>query len=245
MPRHRLFVRQPIARNQYLAIEGDPAHYLNRVLRMRVGDELTIFEGDGLEYPAEISEIGKNKAVLHAGEPHPRDVESPLPIRLAQGVSRGERMDLVVQKATELGVHSIVPLITEFTVVRLKSGRGEKRLEHWRRVVQSACEQCGRNRLPKVAEPQPFSDYLQDASTADRRLLLHPNTDTTIADLAGSADSVDLLIGPEGGLSDAEKEAAVATGFTPVALGPRILRTETAALAAVALVQARWGDLQA
>lgn len=245
MQRHRLFIGQPITRNQYLEVDADTAHYLTRVLRMKPGSELTVFEGNGYEYPAVVTEIGKHKTVLRAGEPVLRDVESPLSVRLIQGVSRGERMDLVVQKATELGVHSIIPVITEYTVVKLKPKRAERRLDHWRKIARGACEQCGRNRLPEIAGPLALTDYLQEASTADQRLLLDPGAGTPITSLEDSAAVVDLLVGPEGGLSPSERETAGTFGFHSVSMGPRILRSETAALTALALVQARWGDLQA
>lgn len=245
MQRHRLFIGQPISRNQYLEVDSDTAHYLTRVLRLKAGSELTIFEGNGYEYPAVVTEAGKHKTVLRAGEPVLRDVESPVSIRLIQGISRGERMDLVVQKATELGVHSIVPVVTEFTVVKLKPKRAQRRLDHWRKIARSACEQCGRNRLPEIAEPEPLTGYLQRPSSADFRLLLHPGASASVASLPDSATLVDLLIGPEGGLSSAERDTAATFGFTPVSMGPRVLRSETAALTALALVQARWGDLQA
>ena len=245
MQRHRLFIGQPITRNQYLEIDGDTAHYLTRVLRLKPGSELTVFEGNGYEYPAVITQIGKQRTVLRAGEPVLRDVESPLSVRLIQGVCRGERMDLVIQKATELGVYSIQPVITEFTVVKLKPKRAQRRLDHWRKIARSACEQCGRNRLPEIIEPVALADYLQRSSTADHRLLLDPDANSTLASLQDRVNAVDVLIGPEGGLSQTERETANTFGFAGVSMGPRVLRAETAALAALALVQARWGDLQA
>lgn len=242
---HRLFIPGPIAAGASLRIEGDQAHYLTRVLRLRTGSDVIIFDGSGPEYPAVITEIQKQFATLQTGDARLRDVESPLDVRLVQGISRGERMDFVVQKAVELGVHRISPVLTEFSVVRLNEDRANRRAAHWNKVAQSACEQCGRNRVPVVDEPLALQDFLQQDAAADCRLLLHPGASKSLERIARPARGVELLIGPEGGLSAAEREAAVAAGFTGVSLGPRVLRTETAALAALAIMQALWGDLQA
>jgi len=203
-----------------------------------------LFDGSGAEFTATVTAIRKQRAELVPGDGVFRNVESPLEIRLIQGVSRGERMDMVVQKATELGIHRISPVLTTHSVVRLDAERSSRRQEHWARIAQGACEQCGRNRLPVIDEPRTLADVLQEPSTTRLRLMLHPGPAGDLPE-TDSPSGVDVLIGPEGGLSDDERDFALSAGFASLSLGPRILRTETAALAAIAVLQARWGDLQA
>jgi 16S rRNA (uracil1498-N3)-methyltransferase len=211
-----------------------------------VGDSLTLFDGQGGEYDARINEFGKDAVHVTVAEHRLVERESPLAVSLAQGISRGERMDLVIQKATELGVSRIVPLITERSVVKLDAKQAEAKLRHWRAIAISACEQCGRNRVPELADVVKFHEYLRDARTAgaaSHRLLLSPTGEARIRDLDGDISTVTVLIGPEGGLTEVEQESALAVGFTAVRLGPRVLRTETAALAALTAIQQRFGDL--
>ncbi|HWM29930.1 MAG TPA: 16S rRNA (uracil(1498)-N(3))-methyltransferase, partial [Woeseiaceae bacterium] len=244
-PPNRLYVPEALRPGHELRLDDERAHYVARVLRLRVGDGLVLFDGSGGEFAAAIAEVSKRGIVVRIGERREQNVESPLPIALIQGISRGERMDFVVQKATELGVHRITPLVTEFSVVRLDGGRSGKRREHWSRIAASACEQCGRNVVPAIDAPQSFSGWLESgASSAVARILLHPGAKGTLAGLERIHDRVELLIGPEGGLSDSEVMQAEAAGFSACSLGPRILRTETAALAAIAVLQARWGDFR-
>jgi 16S rRNA (uracil1498-N3)-methyltransferase len=239
----RVYVDAPLAAGERVILEGNAASHVSRVLRLRVGEALTLFNGAGGEYAASIDAARGGRLTVAVGEPRAVERESPLTLTLAQGVSRGERMDLVVQKATELGVSGIVPLFTERSVVRLGAQQAERKLNHWRAIAIAACEQSGRNRLPKVAPPLSLADLLR--SGADReggRLLLSPGATSRLDALPHPATSVTVLIGPEGGLTDAEQEAAVAAGFLPVRLGPRVLRTETAAIAALALLQREFGD---
>jgi len=186
------------------------------------------------------------------GERQPAERESPLALTLAQGISRGERMDWVVQKATELGVTTLVPLLTERSVVRLDAHQTDRKVNHWRAVAIAACEQCGRDRLPQVTAPLSLRDFLRGtvaggsrggAPADSMRLVLSPVAERRIGDLARAAGSVTVLIGPEGGLTQEEQEVAAGAGFTPVRLGPRVLRTETAAIAALTLLQRQFGDL--
>jgi 16S rRNA (uracil1498-N3)-methyltransferase len=238
-----VYVDAPLAAGERVILEGNAASHVSRVLRLRVGEALTLFNGAGGEYAASIDAARGGRLTVAVGEPRAVERESPLTLTLAQGVSRGERMDLVVQKATELGVSGIVPLFTERSVVRLGAQQAERKLNHWRAIAIAACEQSGRNRLPKVAPPLSLADLLR--SGADReggRLLLSPGATSRLDALPHPATSVTVLIGPEGGLTDAEQEAAVAAGFLPVRLGPRVLRTETAAIAALALLQREFGD---
>jgi 16S rRNA (uracil1498-N3)-methyltransferase len=241
---NRLYVAGPLEPGKDLRLDGERSHYVARVLRLRAGEVITLFDGNGGEYAAVVGEVSRKNVIVRTGEHRERDVESPLAIHLAQGISRGERMDTVVQKATELGVHRIAPVITERSVVQLDAARAEKRVQHWSGIAQSACEQCGRNLLPHIEAPQSLKSWLEREAPKDAlRILLHPGAGTTLPSLQPSPGRIQLLIGPEGGLNDEEHEHALAAGFTPCSLGPRILRTETAAIAAIAVLQARWGDL--
>lgn len=243
-PAPRLFVDQPLAAHGDLTLGRDLSRYAGRVLRCRPGDSLTLFDGSGAEFAATITRVARDGVAVTLGAARERSVESPLAVTLMQGVSRGDRMDTVIQKATELGVRNIVPVDSEFSVVRLDAARAANRLRHWQRVAASACEQCGRNRLPRIALPARLPELLSAPPEAGTlRLLLAPDGDDGIAAAADTLAALELLVGPEGGFSDAERELALGQGFRPVRLGPRILRTETAAIAALALAQAAWGDL--
>ena len=239
----RVYVDAPLAAGTRVTLEGGAASHVTRVLRLRVGEGLTLFNGAGGEYAASIEQVHDGGVAVTIGEQRAIERESPLTLTLAQGVSRGERMDLVVQKATELGVSGIVPLFTERSVVRLGAQQAERKLNHWRAITIAACEQSGRNRLPNVAPPLSLADWLRSGADRDGgRLLLSPAATARIDAPPRPATSVTVLIGPEGGLTNAEQEAAVAAGFLPVRLGPRVLRTETAAIAALALLQRAFGD---
>lgn len=225
-------------------LEGDPARYLGRVLRLRVDDEIVVFNGTGPEWSATIEGMTKSTATLRVGDSFEPGTESPLRIQLVQGVSRGERMDYVVQKATELGVKRITPVLTEYGVVKLDAGRALKRHEHWRGVAASACEQSGRTRLPLIDTPLPLKEWFGNKpADADVDLILKPGATATLTRISPPSTKVCLLIGPEGGFSNTEYEDADVSGFQAVSVGPRILRTETAAPAALAILQSRWGDL--
>lgn len=227
-----------------VTLAEEPSHYVGRVLRLRAGDALTLFDGRGGEFAATVEEVSKKAVVVRIGERSARERESSLSIRLVQAVSRGERMDFVVQKATELGVARITPVLAEFSVVRLDPKKRESRAAHWTRIAQSACEQCGRNRVPVVDAPRSYDEWLGDQAEADGlRLLLEPGGSLTVSSIDARPVRIDLLVGPEGGLSDREREQALAKGFLAMSFGPRVLRTETAAVAAVAVLQGRWGDM--
>jgi len=244
MSRARLFSPAPLSGNTDVTLTGDQARYIGRVLRLKPGDGFTVFDGRGGEYPATVTTISKTTVQISIDTIEQRDTESPLAIHLLQGVSRGERMDFVVQKATELGVQRITPVLTEFSVVKLSSDRAKKRVQHWSNISISACEQCGRNILPTIDAPQPLRNWFGDnLGAADTRLLLRPDANLSLTTLEQTGGNITLLVGPEGGFSEAEYEQAEIAGFTAVRFGPRILRTETAAIAAIAVLQSLHGDL--
>lgn len=239
----RLYLDATLLPGSEIELTGDRARYVGRVLRLRKGDRLNLFDGRGGEFGADIVQSGKSSVVVQVGEAIVRDVESPLGIHLLQGISRGERMDVVVQKATELGVRRITPVQTEYSVVRLAGARAEKRIAHWRAVAASACEQCGRNRVPSIEPVTGLRDWLgQHLDDEGRRVVLAPGAGATIRSLQPEDSSVTVLIGPEGGLSDGEIELVTGAGFSPVGFGPRILRTETAAVAVLSALQVAYGD---
>jgi len=226
-----------------LRLTGDRAHYLGRVLRVASGQSLVLFNGDGHEYAAEVVGGGRGELAVAVRSRLPGLPESPLALTVAQAVSRGERMDLTLQKCTELGVTGFRLLLTERVEVRLGGDRLAKRMQHWDSVVVSACEQSGRCRVPEVGAPRPLDDWLAvDPPAGVQRLVLAPGADLRLADVP-PAPGYELAVGPEGGFSDAELLRMEARGVRPVSIGPRILRTETAAPAAVAVLQAVHGDL--
>jgi 16S rRNA (uracil1498-N3)-methyltransferase len=212
-----------------------------RVLRMRVGDELALFHGQGGEYHARVTEIGREKVAVSIAAFDPVEREAPLSITLMQGIAHGERMDVIIQKATELGVARIVPVACERSVTRLDRDRAEKRVAHWCKIAIAGCEQCGRNRLPEISAALALEAAVAQPP-AGVRLMLSPRASESLRSLAPLDAPVSVLVGPEGGLSDAEEQAAIATGFQPIRLGPRVLRTETAGPALIAGLLARWGD---
>jgi len=242
----RLFVSGALINGAEIELDGDRARYLGKILRARVGDRVTVFNGEGPEWPASITRISKSCVGLELGESVEAGTESPLKIHLVQGISRGERMDFVVQKATELGVKRITPVLTEYGVVKLNPDRAEKRREHWQKIAASACEQSGRTRLPLIDTPVPLKSWFGDKpEKVDAELILVPGAATPLATVPAPETKVCVMIGPEGGFSDAEYADAGVSGFKAVALGPRVLRTESAAIATLAVLQSLWGDLRA
>ena len=239
----RIHVDQPLALAAELALPQQAAEHVVRVLRMNAGDMLTIFNGDGYDYAATLISIGKRDVTVRIEEREQIDNESPLRLTLAQGVARGEKMDLIVQKATELGVSRIVPLFTERSEVKLDAARAEKRLLHWRAVAASACEQSGRVCVPEVTAAQTLQEWLKNlADDGAQRLALLPEGTRRARELRFSDAGGLLVVGPEGGLGDRDVSALQDAGFQGLRLGPRILRTETAGLAALAALQALHGD---
>ena len=228
-----------------IALPPGPARHV-QVLRMQPGETITLFDGRGGEWQARITGVRGKAVEATVGAHLAVERESPLQVTLLQALARGEKMDWVLQKATELGVARIVPVATERSVVQLDGERADRRIAHWQGVVAAACEQCGRNRLPEILPPARLEAACA-ASTATLKLLLAPGATASLAAVAASAtraaNGLALLIGPEGGLADAEQAVAMRAGFQPVSFGPRVLRTETASIAALGLLQGLAGDL--
>lgn len=241
----RLYTSQILQLNSELSLDAEASHYLLRVLRLPPGQALILFNGDGKEYDAELEstqQAGNKQKIARVRINQAREVhsESPLHTVLGLGMSRGERMDYAIQKSTELGVQVIVPLLTEHCEVKLTPDRAAKRVVHWQQIAISACEQCGRVKPPLIAEPQNLSSWLANPPPGLRLLLDHRQEDALPE--APPQDGVVLLIGPEGGFSENEIKQARQAGFSAVALGPRVLRTETAPVVALSVLQYRWGD---
>ena len=242
MPVSRIYQATPLALGMQ-QLDEKASHHLARVLRASVNDDLVIFNGEGGEYHAVINQINKKNVTVEIKKFIERQSESPVSISLAQGVARGEKMDFVIQKAVELGVSEIFPVITERCNVRLDQERSQKRLQHWQAVVISACEQSGRNRLPTIHAPQSLQSWLGSVA-AEKKFVLSPHVNSKLEDADKKPATIAILIGPEGGLSEQEVQAAVSDGFAALNLGPRILRTETAAVTALSVLQFHFGDLR-
>ncbi|MDH5833109.1 16S rRNA (uracil(1498)-N(3))-methyltransferase [Luteimonas kalidii] len=245
----RAHIDLPLAVGTRLALPEAAAAHLVRVLRLREGDACVLFNGDGHDYHARIVTADKRRTVVEVTGAEAVDNESPLRVTLVQGIARGEKMDLILQKATELGVARFVPVDAERTEVRLDGPRLARRIEHWRGVVVAACEQCGRARVPALEAPLPIAVIAEAAAHARLRLTLDPQGPHMLPDLAGrmpddGGGEIVLAIGPEGGWAPRDREHLRAAGFEGLRLGPRILRTETAGLAAIAALQALYGDLR-
>jgi 16S rRNA (uracil1498-N3)-methyltransferase len=241
---NRIYCPGPLSEGLEVDLPPAGAYHVARVLRMREGAPLVVFDGTDGEYRAEIVRVEGDQVRVKLAHHTPGTAESPLKITLVQGISRSERMDWALQKATELGVAAIAPVLTARSVVRLDDKQAAKKQDHWRAIVIGACEQCGRTRVPTVAVPTTLRNYLANTRKEGLRLVLSPSAPGSLAGLASLPMKVELLIGPEGGLDDDELTAARAAGFMPVRLGPRVLRTETAAVVALSVLQALWGDLQ-
>ncbi|MDR6936804.1 16S rRNA (uracil(1498)-N(3))-methyltransferase [Luteibacter sp. 3190] len=240
----RIHVDAPLASGADITLPSQAGEHVARVLRLEAGAPVVLFSGhDGMEYDATLASVGKREVVASVGVGREVTNESPLRLTLAQGVARGEKMDLIVQKATELGIARIVPIVTERSEVKLDAARAEKRLIHWRAVAASACEQSGRATVPVVEPALPLATWLKSLDEGGpMRLALLPEGTTRPSEL-GTVDAAILAIGPEGGFGERDRSALAASGFNGLRLGPRILRTETAGLAAIAALQAIYGDI--
>jgi 16S rRNA (uracil1498-N3)-methyltransferase len=245
MPAPRFFVPLPLSPSlcgSEIALPDAAAHHAVRVVRLAAGDALTLFDGAGGEYAATLVRADRGGAIARIDAFSPVERESPLAATLAQAIAANDAMDFAVRKAVELGAAAIQPLVTERSAPLPPGERGDKRLAHWRGIAVAACEQCGRNRIPPVTAPLPWRDWL--AGWKGRGVVLAPGVAHPLASLSAATGPIALAIGPEGGFTDRELDAARAAGFDAVSLGPRVLRTETAAVAALAALQAAWGDLR-
>ncbi len=240
----RIYLPIPLHIDSDVELDARAHQHVSKVLRLRTGDRIILFNGEGGEYEASLTESHKQAARAHIDTFIERDSESPLKITLIQGISRGEKMDLTIQKAVELGVHAILPVNTERSQVKLSGDRVDKRMQHWQGVLIHACEQSGRTHVPQLHTVVDLADCLTKQDLAEPRFLLDPQGDQVIRELQGPFHAMTLLAGPEGGLGDQDHVIARQAGFQGLRLGPRILRTETAALAALAALQGQWGDLQ-
>ena len=236
----RTYQHTPLETDQNIELDKNACHHLTRVLRLKDGDNITLFNGDGCEYSATLICQGK-KVFAQINNKASTDRESNLNITLLQGISKGDRMDMCIQKAVELGANKIIPVICQRTVVNLKAERGEKKLRHWQGIIVSACEQSGRNHLPELASPLTLKDALENNSNS-LNLTLDPTAESGFSAFKPTSNDVTLLIGPEGGLTKEEIELSLLNKFSAARLGKRILRTETAAIAAISALQTLWGD---
>ncbi|WP_456378373.1 16S rRNA (uracil(1498)-N(3))-methyltransferase [Thiolapillus sp.] len=237
----RNWIPLPLAVGDELQLPTGAARHVQQVLRMQPGQEIILFNGlDGRDYRATLVQVGKKAVTTRIASASEVEPPAQLSIRLALGISRSERMDLALQKSVELGVQQITPLFTERTQIKLSPQRQQKRLQHWQGIIINACEQCGRRWLPVLHPPQNYHQWLERKE--GNILFLDPGAGSSLPDIKKPEASLCFLSGPEGGFSEEEKTAAIAAGCTLVRLGPRVLRTETAPLAAIAAAQALWGD---
>ncbi|MBV8658643.1 MAG: 16S rRNA (uracil(1498)-N(3))-methyltransferase [Burkholderiales bacterium] len=237
----RLYLPFPLAAGQRFDLPESAARHV-QVLRLQPGDTVRLFNGDGSEYEAVVTAMGKRNVEVEIASFEALDVESPLALTLVQALSAAERMDYTIQKATELGVQCVQIVQSAYCAYKLAADRVEKRMAHWQGVAIAAAEQCGRTRIPTILAPVRFDSWLAAMPPAELRLLLSPVGAVRLDQLPAKVGSAQVLIGPEGGFSDDEEAAAIAAGFTPLILGPRLFRTETVAPVISALLQARYGD---
>lgn len=242
MRSHRIYLDAQIECGQPLQLPEPQSHHLGKVLRMQPGQLVHLFNGRGGCYRAEIVSMQKRAVTVLPREFIADTAATLIRINLAQGVSRGRHMDYTIQKAVELGVNRIIPLITEFSNVRLSAERSESRLSHWRGVIIGACEQSGRNIIPELTAPLAFTDWLTNMSNTPS-ILLHPDAAGSLSAITPRPAEITIVSGPEGGFSEREVAAAKRSGCLAIRLGPRVLRTETAAVAALTAVQTLWGDM--
>ncbi len=239
----RLYVERDLDRGT-LELDESEAHYLGRVLRLKRGDQLVVFNGRGAERVATVDSLQRRGATLALTDPHAPLPESALDLTLLQALPKSDAMDLIVQKITELGVRTLVPVYTEFSVVKLDTERSQRRVDHWRKIARSACEQCGRHSPPDILPPVKLAEALEALPAAPERLTLDPSAQQNLIDRAPPPAGLVLAIGPEGGFGVSDWRRLDNARFSRVTVGPRILRVETAAVAACAIAQSQWGDLR-
>jgi len=238
----RLYIQQPLSSGADITISGQTAHHVSRVLRLQAGAGVKVFNGDGHDFDAVLMEAGRTRIRLQIGACLPSVSESTLNITLAQGIARSDRMDLIVQKSVELGVSTIQPLWMQRCQGHSSTERMEKRIKHWQGIITAACEQCGRSRIPALDAPASYGNWISRQDTDALRLMLQPGSTDILRDFEPVHGNIIILVGPEGGMSQDEQLLATHAGFKGIRLGQRILRTETAALTALAATHALWGD---
>jgi 16S rRNA (uracil1498-N3)-methyltransferase len=238
----RIYLPQPLISGNDIELDANALRHVVQVLRLKAGHPLILFNGDGGEYKAELSNVERRRATVRIGDFQDIRRESGLFTHVGLGISKGERMDFALQKAVELGVSEITPLFTEHCVVQLNDSRALKKQDHWQAVIISACEQSGRNRLPTLNAAQAFSHWIDNPQIITK-LILDPGASESLSAIKIKSPEVTLAIGPEGGFSHTEIEQAMKSDFIGVTLGPRVLRTESAAIASLAAIQTLWGDL--
>ena len=239
----RLYVERDLDGSS-LELDEPEAHYLGHVLRLKRGDRLAVFNGRGTERDATVDSLQRRGATLTLGAERAALPESPLELTLLQALPKSDAMDLIVQKITELGVRTLVPVYTEFSVVKLDTERSERRVDHWRRIARSACEQCGRHRPPHIEPPAALAAALEALPAGLDRVALEPFAERALAEHGAPVHGLVVAVGPEGGFAAADRRRLDAARFASVTLGPRVLRAETAAVVACAVAQSRWGDLR-
>ena len=240
----RLYTPQTLATGTLVKVDGKAAHHVIHVLRLRTGASVRVFNGDGGEFDAVLVDNGRADIRLEIGAAAATLPEPRLRIRLAQGIARHDRMDMILQKSVELGIGEIQPLWMQRSQTHLQGNRLEKRVQHWQGIIISACEQCGRATLPVLHAPVPYPDWINSNADEGLRLILQPDARNCLAVLPAPTDGITLLVGPEGGMNPDEQKLAVSKGYLGLRLGTRILRTETAALAALSGIQTLWGDFR-
>ncbi len=238
----RIYTPQTLTPGAQLTIAGQSAHHVIHVLRLRAGAPVRIFDGNGNEHNATLIDIKRSEVILETGQSVTSIPESLLQVTLLQGITRNDRMDLILQKAVELGIQKFQPLWMQRSQSRVKNDRLEKRINHWQGIITSACEQCGRATMPELEPPASFAEWLDTTKYSGLCLMLQPDSETSLCGIEKPGRNIHILVGPEGGLSHDEQTLARNAGFKGIRLGPRILRTETAALAALAGMQTLWGD---
>jgi len=238
----RLFIDVDLISGEEINLPKDKAHHLSHVLRMRSGDLLTLFNDTDYEFDSTILELTKKNAKVQIRESAQIDNESSLKITLCLGIARSQHMDYSIQKAVELGVHKIIPVMSEFSNVKLLDDRVKNKMTHWKNIIINATEQCGRSRLTQLFEPISFRECIASEASATR-LILHPGSQKAMPEITIENNDLLIIVGPEGGFSDTEVKEAIEKNMIPISLGPRILRAETAVVSALSNAQQLWGDL--
>lgn len=245
MQTHRLYMKTLIKPGIDFYIENTKAHYIKQVLRLKKDNVITVFDGSGHEYDAVIKELHKNKILVVPSTSKFHEQKTKRKIRVGQSLIKKDKMDMLIQKLTELGVNQISPLTSKYSTVKIKESRLDNKLEHWEKIIQSSCEQCGRNILPLIDAPDSAQYFISNSLKEDYRLILDPNATMKIHDINPMNKNIEVMVGPEGGFCDDEIEFATKNDFLPVSMGPRVLRAETAAISALVILQTLWGDMGA